>query len=439
MASHSTSTLAIGADPAQRLLLARNFQPDVDMLLSEGLNAFGVPGSGKSNLVSLLCEQLGRFSLPQLIIDTDGEYRKLINALPHGIIASANRCPSGYDILHKGLQVVLDLSTWHSEEAAALALVQLMNELFKVASEMFAAGEAVPCAIHLDEGSYWLPQGQVDYLSKDTRKALYTVFQRLVNRGRKVGLVPFIYTQFISQINKDVIRRGGVLVLMRQTLDVDLRRYGEFLPNFDDERREMVRAFPTGKAAVVLPDGSCPLVRFYRCRTEHASATPRVRAAIAKFAGISVDLNSLKLRDLDAATPAPAPEQPAPHTPKRRPARRSKPARTTTVPTVKQRTYALLRKNQDMTGGDLAAVLGCSRSAAVQYRREFLKKHAPARLVHRERDPQGGSVVEARIRALLAEHPEYGVDEIAPLARCAYSDAKKWLVRIQQADLEVQS
>ncbi len=79
------------------------------MLVSEGLIAFGVKGSGKSNLIARLGEQLGRFFQPQIILDTEREYHSLVNLLPHGIIATANRCPSGYDILHKRLQVVVDL------------------------------------------------------------------------------------------------------------------------------------------------------------------------------------------------------------------------------------------------------------------------------------------------------------------------------------------
>lgn len=421
------SSLAIGTDPQLCLLLAKNFQPDVDLLLSEGVNVFGVPGSGKSTLMSLLCEQLGRFSLPQLIIDTEGEYRRLVNALPHGIVATANRCPSGYDILHKGLQVVLDLSTWHSEEAAALALVQLMNELFVVAGAQMQSGDAVPCAIHLDEGGFWLPQAQVDYFSKDTRKALYTAFVRLVNRGRKLGLVPFIYTQFISQIHKDVIRRGGVLVLMRQVLDLDLRRYAEYIPDFDDERADAVRAFSKGKAAVVLPDGSCPIVTFYQCETEHASATPTVQAALAKFADMSINLDALTLRDLDTAQPAP--EQPAQKS-KKLHKQTSRPARAKTTPTIKARAFALLRKNPAMNSGDLMAVLGCSRSTAVQYLRTYRRKPAPACAPHAQRGP---SIVEARIRALLDENPAYTPAQISRRANCAYRDAKKWLARIQQA------
>src|SRR5712692_3811186 len=118
------------SDPGKALHLAGNFTPDVDMLIAEGLIAFGVKGSGKSNLVARIAEQLGRFFLPQIILDTEHEYSSLVNLLPYGVIATANRCPSGYDILNKGLQVVVDMRSWETDEAAALAVVQLVGELF---------------------------------------------------------------------------------------------------------------------------------------------------------------------------------------------------------------------------------------------------------------------------------------------------------------------
>jgi hypothetical protein len=214
---HHHSTLAIASDPGKALQLAANFQPDVDMLVAEGLIAFGIKGSGKSNLVARTAEQLGRFFLPQIILDTEREYHSLVNALPHGIIATANRCPSGYDILHRGLQVVLDLRSWETDEAAALAIVQLVNELFTVANAQ-AAQDRVPCVIHLDEAAYWIPQESVPYLSKGTRQAMTDAFHRLASRGRKLGLVPFLYTQSISEVGKQSIRQAGIKILMRQTL-----------------------------------------------------------------------------------------------------------------------------------------------------------------------------------------------------------------------------
>ncbi len=62
------ASLALASDPSKALRLSPTFQPDVDLLTAEGLIAFGVKGSGKSNLLALLVEQLGRFLLPQLII-----------------------------------------------------------------------------------------------------------------------------------------------------------------------------------------------------------------------------------------------------------------------------------------------------------------------------------------------------------------------------------
>src|SRR6266700_6489277 len=126
------ASLAIASDPGKALRLAPDLQPDVDLLTSEGLIAFGVKGSGKSNLVALLVEQFSRFLLPQIILDTEREQQSLMNLLPHGIIATANRFPSGYDIIHKGLQVIIDLQSWETDEAAGLAICQLVNELFIV-------------------------------------------------------------------------------------------------------------------------------------------------------------------------------------------------------------------------------------------------------------------------------------------------------------------
>lgn len=67
------STLAIAGDPGKALQLAPNFEPDVDTLVSEGLIAFGVKGSGKSNLVARTAEQIGRYFLPQLILQREAE------------------------------------------------------------------------------------------------------------------------------------------------------------------------------------------------------------------------------------------------------------------------------------------------------------------------------------------------------------------------------
>jgi hypothetical protein len=230
------ATLAMASDPGKALRLSPTFEPDIDLLTAEGVIAFGVKGSGKSNLLALLVEQVGRFFLPQIILDTEREYHNLVPLLPHGVLANARRCPSGADILQKGLQVVLDLQSWETDEAAAHAICRLVSELF-MATNALAPQERVPCIIHLDEAGYWLPQEAVTYLSKETRKVLANAFHKLASRGRKQGLTPFLYTQSISEVAKSAIRQAGVKVLMRQTLDIDLSRYCQYIQggNYPDE------------------------------------------------------------------------------------------------------------------------------------------------------------------------------------------------------------
>jgi hypothetical protein len=373
------ASLAIANDLGKALQLAANFQPDVDMLVAEGLIAFGIKGSGKSSLLARVSEQLGRFFLPQIILDTEREYQSLVNLLPHGIIATANRCPSGYDILHRGLQVVLDLRSWETDEAAALAVVQLVNELFTVTMAQ-APQDRVPCVISLDEAGYWLPQESVPYLSKSTRQALADVFHRLASRGRKLGLTPFLYTQSISEVVKSSIRQAGVKVLMRQTLDIDLNRYAEYISGATPRTRKAIQTFSAGKAIVILPDGSQRVVQFYPRQSAHTSHTPRTQAALAKFATTSVDLTALPMRDLTAA---PASAQVEPPMQRRRGRKAGEPKEHPQVqagkpkhaPRIRERIFTLLQLNPEYTSRQLAALVGCPQNTAQIARKDYFNQH----------------------------------------------------------------
>jgi hypothetical protein len=400
------STLAIAGDPGKALQLAPNFQPDIDTLVSEGMIAFGVKGSGKSSLAARTAEQIGRFFLPQIILDTEREYQSLINLLPHGIIATANRCPSGYDILHRGLQVVLDLRSWETDEAAALAVVQIVNELFTVANAQ-APQDRVPCVIHLDEAAYWIPQEAVPYLSKATR---------LASRGRKLGLTPFLYAQSISEVGKPAIRQAGIKVLMRQTLDIDLNRYCEYIKGQPTRIKKAVQAFPQGKAVVLLPDGTQQVVQFYERVSAHPSHTPRSQAALAKFAATAVDLDALAMRDFTTAA-APAQAEPTLRRgrdksgPEPKEEKRSQTGKPKHAPLIRDRIYTLLQLNPDYTSRQLAALVGCPQNTAQICRKDYFGTK-----------PSNRSKVEQRIRGLLAENPKYTLSQLAHRANCSYRD-----------------
>src|SRR5438045_6344547 len=125
--SKTRPSQAIGPDPAYQLDLGVNFQPDIDLIVAEGAAVFGMKGSGKSNALARLLEQLSRFPIPYFVADTKGEYTGL-SAVQHAtrfVVATANNCPSGQEILTQRLQVVMDLRTWETDEGAALAIAQI--------------------------------------------------------------------------------------------------------------------------------------------------------------------------------------------------------------------------------------------------------------------------------------------------------------------------
>ncbi len=402
------ASLAIASDPGKALRLSPTFQPDVDLLTAEGVIAFGVKGSGKSNLLALLVEQLGRFLLPQLIIDTEREYQSLASLLPRGVIATADRCPSGSDIIHKGLQVILDLQSWQSDEAAALCLCQLIEELFSTTTAI-APHDRVPCVIHLDEAAYWLPQEAVVYLSKETRKALADAFHKLASRGRKQGLTPLLYTQSISEVAKSAIRQAGIKVLMRQTLDVDLSRYCQYIQGATPRTKKAIQAYPSGRAVVILPDGSQHKVQFHTRQSEHVSQTPQAQAALVKFAAMDLDVAALPMRDMTVDV-QPDQAQGRFHHQAAQPAK-GRLLSTAAPTTMTERIYVLLAENPTLPLADLMRLTGCSDTTASKARRVYFEMHPEQQAV-----PQ--KTMTERIHDLLAANPALPPAELRKAVGC---------------------
>lgn len=263
--------------------LSPTFQPDIDTVLSEGIACYGIKGSGKTNVAALLAEQVGRYHVPMVIFDLENEYSSLLNVLPHSILADMHRMPSGYDILEKGLQVIIHLRSWDNDQAAAYAMCQLISEL-RIAAANQPPQERVPCLLILDEAQYWLPQGKVSYLDKEITAMLRDEWMGISTRGRKLGLTPAYFTQRISEINKGVVSQAGIQVLMRQTLDRDIHRYFEYLSACNSARtRGRIRAFKRGEAMVCFPDGTQLHTTFAQRASKHVSNAPRVQAALSKF------------------------------------------------------------------------------------------------------------------------------------------------------------
>lgn len=267
--------------------LADNLQIDVDSIIGQGIAGFGIPGSGKTNAAALLAEEFGKFYIPMVVFDLEGDYVSLVDVLPRALVATPANCPTGTDVLEKGLQVIYDLSSWPNDDMAASVIVSVINELMSYAGSL-PHSERVPCLVFLDEASHWLPQGKGERMSEQSYKNLRDTFNLLSSRGRKYGLTPALFSQRISELSKSVLT-PGVFIFMKQTMDVDINRYMAYITPPGDlkpaQLKSRIARLAPGKAFVRIP-GVQKLVTFYKRKSEHVSHTPKSQAAMNKYAAL---------------------------------------------------------------------------------------------------------------------------------------------------------
>ncbi len=236
------------------MLIAPDYQPNIDFFLSNKVTVIGITGSGKSNAVAVLVEELGAYVVPLLLADTEDEYSPLAahKYLPRGMCAGSadllcvnpllkdfiavdadGAFEFGQMILEDGLQVVLNLKSYPYEEAAAVMIniIRGMNAW----EDARANKDQVSCMFVLDEAHKWLPQrSDESELSKETLQALQVaIFDTLVRRGRKRGLGLVLASQKVTEIDKRALQSQWRF-LFRQTESRDLAYYRSLGVDIDE-------------------------------------------------------------------------------------------------------------------------------------------------------------------------------------------------------------
>lgn len=375
---------------AEPLVLSDTLRLHPDVLIGNGNGVFGAgsPGSGKSVAFKLLLEQIAqKANIPMVVFDREEDVLSTVELFPRGVIATFKNCPTARDIYNDGLQVVFNLSTWPDMDKAGEMIARMVNALMREA-EGTPMHLRVPCLIGMDEASYWLPQQRGDSLDKDTYRQLKDAFEAVATRGRKRGLVPFLFTQKFSGINKDVLS-PGTYILMKQVTHTEQERYldyilpiGEFLYFNDRQKKLRIGDLRTGEAIVRLATGEQQVTRLHHCQSEHHSHTPKTETALVRYARVEVRVGA--------------------------------------------RFGAYIEdKAMDLTEEDeLEEDVG----KPVKKRKPPKKAEKPAKKQTRKLPEV--SVIEPRVRKALSENPNINNRELAKVAKCSYSDAPKWRARV---------
>lgn len=275
-----------------------------DDVATEAMAILGQRGSGKSNALVVVAEELYRVGVPWVAIDPKGDWYGIRSAgdgtepgLPvpvfgglHGDIPlepTAGRFMADL-IFDQNLTCLLDVSTFSLGERARF--------LATFADRLYRRHHADPTVRHLlmEEAHLYLPQ----VVTVGEAQAVEAV-SRMVLLGRTWGLGVTMASQRSARLNKNVLSQVGVLFALCTSGTQDRAAIKDWVAEHE-VRAELVASLPA------LPPGTAWLwspqvlhvveqVTFRRRRTFDSASTPKVgqtRRAPATLA--DVDLAAVK-------------------------------------------------------------------------------------------------------------------------------------------------
>ncbi|MGZ0748066.1 ATP-binding protein [Haloparvum sp. AD34] len=258
-------------DPEQWIVATEDAKtlPVQELLTGRGFVS-GKSGSGKSNTVSVLCEELLAANFTLIIVDTEGEYfglKEEYELLHVGgdEFAEVQVGPEHAEqiasvALEKNVPVILDVSGYDDTDVSEELIAAVIDELYTKEKRL-----RKPFLLVVEEMQEYLPQ-------TGGSSELAELLERVAKRGRKRGLGICGVSQRPSSVDKDFITQCDWMVWHKFTWENDLDVVRNVIGR---ERADELENFDPGEAYLMTDwDDSLERVKFRRKETFDAGATP---------------------------------------------------------------------------------------------------------------------------------------------------------------------
>lgn len=212
----------------------------------------GMTGSGKTNTLYVLAEELARENTKVTIVDPEGDYGGLrgTNALVVGrgrkgnvidIELTPEKVADAADVLcrYNIPIIILDLSGYELEESDQVVDMYLGRLWRNYSNE-----DLPPHRIIIDEIQLFAPQSEKTQSKK--------LLRNLAARGRKRDLTLGIATQSPQSVDKFLLNQTRLRVFHKLATGTALKAVKDLLPGSIDNAGEIVSALHTGEALFML-------------------------------------------------------------------------------------------------------------------------------------------------------------------------------------------
>jgi len=243
--------------------------PVVELLTGRGFVS-GKSGSGKSNTVGVIAEELLENGYNFLIIDTEGEYYGLQEQyqLLHvggdefaDVQVGPNHAEKLAEIgLERNVPIILDVSGFDDVDESRELITRTVEELFRREKKI-----RKPFLLVVEEMQEYLPQ-------QGSAGELGEILERVAKRGRKRGLGMCGVSQRPSSVDKDFITQCDWMAWHRLTWEADVKVVSKIIGS---DRKQALTDLDPGEAFLLTDwDDTIERVQFRRKHTHDAGATP---------------------------------------------------------------------------------------------------------------------------------------------------------------------
>ena len=245
----------------------------VDDFIGESVAVLGKSGSGKSNTVAVIVEELLAQGVPVCVVDIAGEYYGLKEKFKLFSIGNSIY-PEHMDSQDMSLESVPKAAVRSYQNAVSVILD--VSGYRKTAREEFLLGylEALwqvslksrhPYVLVVEEAHNYIPQRGTTPLTD--------IFATMAVEGRKRGISCIIATQRVAKVDKDVLSQCGISFLHKVSQAADLKTYYDVIPRTRAQVRDVIGKQKPGDAYVLFGESA----QSHRIRvrtTPHGGRTP---------------------------------------------------------------------------------------------------------------------------------------------------------------------
>ena len=248
------------------LHIGETFSVDPGYLVTERSAVIGQSGSGKSYLVSVICEELAASDLGFVVIDTEGEYAGLSGHKNIDVIDEIEGLATDEErvrkIIEESQKIVLDVS-----ETDPKVIDKFLGIVYQIATDMFREGRhrQNPFLVIVEEADIYVPQ----------RGRGLEILQVMSRRGRKRGLGVLFATQRPALVNKNVLSQCNNVFIGKLTLKNDIDSVRIFFSSMDDARQ--LTALEPGQFYVQGAIADPSFIKVRQRKTPHGGATPTIQ------------------------------------------------------------------------------------------------------------------------------------------------------------------